>query len=78
MRFVFILLAVVAVLLTVLIVALTILSILSGGGNVLFPGLGLVVSLPFLILVLAAVDVAIIILTLWAWRINGNDLGKIK
>jgi branched-subunit amino acid permease len=78
MRFIFIPLLIAALLLTIIIVGLTIFSILSGGGNILFPGLGLVVSLPFLIMLLAAFDVAIIVLTLWAWRVSGNDLGKIE
>ena len=78
MRFIFILLLITAVLLTIIVVGLTILSILSGGGSVLFPGLGLVVALPLLIVLLAAVDAAIIIHTLWVWRISGNDLGRIK
>ena len=46
MRFIFIALTIVAALLTIFIISLTVLSIAVGGGNILFPGLGLVVSLP--------------------------------
>jgi hypothetical protein len=60
MRIISILLGVIAVLLTFTVVGLTIFSIAIGGGNVLFPGLGLVVSLPFLIVLLTIIDVLII------------------
>lgn len=52
----------IAAILTILIIGLTILSIISGGGNVIFPGLGLIVSLPFLIFLLLIVDALIIFL----------------
>ncbi len=79
MRFIFILLAIVAALLTILIVGLTIFSILSGGGSVLFPGLGLVVSLPFLILLLVFADTIIIILALLVRRLSEKGFeGELK
>ena len=79
MRFIFILLAIVAALMTILIVGLTILSILSGGGSVLFPGLGLVVSLPFLILLLVFADIIIIILALLVRRLSEKGFeGELK
>lgn len=76
MRFIFVLLAIAAALLTVLIVGLTIVSILSGGGSVLFPGLGLVVSLPFLILLLALFDALLIILALLIKRMSEKYSGE--
>ena len=79
MRFIFILLAIVAALLTILIVGLTILSILSGGGSVLFSGLGLVVSLPFLILLLVFADTIVIILALLVRRLSEKGFeGELK
>jgi hypothetical protein len=62
MRFLFILLLIVAAFLSVLIIGLTIVSILSGGGSILFPGLGLIVSLPIFIGLLLIFDAAIICL----------------
>ena len=70
MRVIFITLTIIAALLTILIVGLTILSIAVGGGNILFPGLGLVVSLPGLIILLAIVDAAIILLALLFRRLS--------
>jgi hypothetical protein len=70
MRSIFILLSIFAALLTILIVGLTIVSIAVGGGSVLFPGLGLVVSLPFLIVLLAVFDAAIIFLAMLFGRIS--------
>lgn len=53
-------------LLTVLFAALLILlvigviaSIMAGGGNVLLPGVGLIISLPFLLVVLLVIEIAL-------------------
>lgn len=64
MRFLFILFTIIAACLTLLTLGLIVLSITSGGGNVLFPGLGLVISLPFIIALLAIADALIIFLAL--------------
>ncbi|MGC2235417.1 MAG: hypothetical protein WA584_04620 [Pyrinomonadaceae bacterium] len=64
MRFLFILFTIIAACLALLTLGLIVLSIISGGGNILFPGLGLVISIPFIIILLAIVDALIILLAL--------------
>ncbi|MET0753460.1 MAG: hypothetical protein ABWZ66_08810 [Pyrinomonadaceae bacterium] len=64
MRFLFILFTIIAICLTLLTFGLIVLAIISGGGNVFFPGLGLVVSLPFIVVLLAIADALIILLAL--------------
>jgi hypothetical protein len=71
MRFLFILFSIIAACLTLLTLGLIVLSIISGGGNVLFPGLGLVISLPFIIVLLAIAD-ALIILLAFLFRSAGR------
>jgi hypothetical protein len=70
MRIIFIFLTIIAAFLTILVIGLTIVSIAVGGGSVLFPGLGLVVSLPFIIVLLAIVDALIIFLALLFRRMS--------
>ena len=65
MRFIYIFLAVTAVILTMLIVGLIFLSVQAGGGNLLLPGLGLVIWMPLVIILFAVVDAAIIFLALF-------------
>lgn len=74
MRFLFFTISSVAAVLSFIIVALTVLSILSGGGNLLFPGLGLVVSLPFIIALLVIFDAALIALALLVRRLSFRKL----
>ncbi|HXG84418.1 MAG TPA: hypothetical protein VNI84_10355 [Pyrinomonadaceae bacterium] len=77
MRFIFILLSFIAVLLTLLIIALTVLSLSVGGGSVLLPGLGIIISLPLVILLLVFVDAGIILLALLFRRLDKkNNLYK--
>jgi hypothetical protein len=70
MRIIFILLTIVAAFLMILVVGLTVISIAIGGGSILFPGLGVVVSLPLVIVLLAAVDALIIFLALLFKRMS--------
>ena len=70
MRIIFILLTIVAAFLMILVVGLTVISIAIGGGSILFPGLGVVVSLPLVIVLLAAVDTLIIFLALLFKRMS--------
>ena len=74
MRVIFILLTVIATLLSILIIALIVLSIESGGGNVLLPGLGLVISLPFIIFLFLIADAAIIGLAFLIRRLSLKKL----
>lgn len=74
MRVIFILLTIAATLLSVLILALIILSIISGGGNVLLPGLGLVIAIPFIIFVLLMIDALIIALAFLIRRLSLKKL----
>ena len=79
MRLLFVLLTFAVVALTIITVVFAILAILSGGGNVLFPGLGLVVALPLLVFMLAVVDAVLIVLAFLIWRAGGKKSGgKIK
>ena len=74
MRFVFTFLVIIAALLSILIIGLTIFSIMSGGGvNFLFPGLGLVISLWFIVLLLAVIDFVIILLAFLARSMSRKD-----
>jgi hypothetical protein len=70
MRVIFILLTIAATLLSILIAGLIILSISVGGGNVLLPGFGLVIALPFFIFVLMIIDAAIIALAFLIRRLS--------
>jgi len=71
MRIIYILLTIKAAFLTILVIGLTIILIANGGGvNLLIPGLGLVISLSFVIVVLAVIDVVIILLALLSRRIS--------
>ncbi len=57
MRIIFISLTAIAALLTILIIGLTIILIANGGGvSIVLPGLGLIVSLSFILVLLAAID----------------------
>ncbi len=57
MRIIFILLTIIAALLTILVIGLTIILIANGGGiSIVLPGLGLIVSLSFILVLLAAID----------------------
>lgn len=77
MRFIFILLSFTAALLTLLIIALTVLSLSTGGGSVLLPGLGIIISLPLVILLLIFVDAVIVLLALLFGRLDKkNNLYK--
>jgi hypothetical protein len=79
MRLLFILLTIAVVVLTIITVVFAILAILSAGGNVLFPGLGLIVALPLLVFLLAVVDTVLIFLAFLMWRAGGKKSGgKIK
>jgi len=74
MRVIFILLTVAATLLSILIFGLIVLSISVGGGNVLLPGLGLVIAIPFIIFVLLTLDAAIITLAFLIRRLSLKKL----
>ena len=50
--------------LLILLVIGIVVSIRAGGGNVLFPGLGLVVSLPFLLVLLFIAEIVLATITL--------------
>ncbi|MDQ3322763.1 MAG: hypothetical protein M3525_10115 [Acidobacteriota bacterium] len=73
MRFIFVLLSIIAAILTLLIIGLTILSLSAGGGSILLPGFGLIISLPLVILLLVFVDVVIILLALLFNRLDKKD-----
>ncbi len=71
MRIIFISLTAIAALLTILIIGLTIILIANGGGvSIVLPGLGLIVSLSFIIVLLAAIDALIIFLALLFRRMS--------
>jgi hypothetical protein len=74
MRVIFILLSIAAALLSILILGLIVLSISVGGGNVLFPGLGLVVAMPLIIFLLLMLDAAIIALAFLIRRLSLKKL----
>lgn len=73
MRFIFVLLSIIAAILTLLIIGLTILSLSAGGGSIFLPGFGLIISLPLVILLLVFVDVVIILLALLFNRLDKKD-----
>ena len=73
MRYVFIFLVVIAAILSVLTIGLAIFVILSGSGNVLFPGLGLVISLWSIVFLLALIDFVIILLAILARSMSRKD-----
>lgn len=52
----------------ILLVSGIMLSIKSGGGNVLFPGLGLVAALPLVLFVLFVIEVALLAITFLLFR----------
>ncbi|CAN5694695.1 hypothetical protein BH24ACI1_BH24ACI1_11490 [soil metagenome] len=71
MRIIFILLTIMAALLTILIIGLTIILVANGGGvSIVLPGLGLIVSLSFILVLLAAIDALIIFLALLFRRMS--------
>jgi len=71
MRIIFILLTIMAALLTILIIGLTIFLVANGGGvSIVLPGLGLIVSLSFILVLLAAIDALIIFLALLFRRMS--------
>lgn len=71
MRIIFILLTIIAALLTILVIGLTIILIANGGGiSIVLPGLGLIVSLSFILVLLAAIDALIIFLALLFRRMS--------
>ncbi len=71
MRIIFIILTIIAAFLTILVVGLTIILIANGGGvSIVLPGLGLIVSLPLIIVLLAALDALVIFLALLFRRIG--------
>jgi hypothetical protein len=60
-----------AALLTILIIGLTIFLVANGGGvSIVLPGLGLIVSLSFILVLLAAIDALIIFLALLFRRMS--------
>jgi hypothetical protein len=60
-----------AALLTILIIGLTIILVANGGGvSIVLPGLGLIVSLSFILVLLAAIDALIIFLALLFRRMS--------
>lgn len=54
--------------LLILLIIGAVISIMAGGGNVLLPGLGLVVSLPFLLIVLFVIEIALVTITIMLFR----------
>ncbi len=71
MRIIFILLTIIAAFLTILVVGLTIVLIANGGGvSIVLPGLGLIISLSFVIVLLTLMDAVIIFLALLFKRMN--------
>ena len=41
---------------------------ISGGDSILLPGLGLVISIPFIIILLAAAEILLISIVIFLWR----------
>lgn len=68
LKILLILLAIVDAGVFILLVSGIILSIKWGGGNILFPGLGLVVALPLVLFVLFVTEVALVAITYLLFR----------
>lgn len=52
-------------------------SIKAGGGSILFPGLGLVVSLPFILATVFVTELGLVALTLLLYQYIKNNSGKL-
>lgn len=68
LKILFVLTAALAFVFLMILIVGIISSITAGGGNVLFPGLGLIVALPLILAVLLGVEIILVIITVILYK----------